>query len=179
MTLFGADGSYQAHELSDVEIGAKSADLHEVDRAIRQELSDGSARVEVSMTAPAVVAKTPDRKKLTARQVLQIRALGALKGLADQRAIAAHFDLSQATVCNILNHKLWKVVDAADFEVVAEVIVLEMRAALDEVERAGGWLLLPGRPWLQLAPAAAASPASLSEGDAEAADATPQAGAAE
>lgn len=70
----------------------------------RQILSHQATRVEVDTMAQG---EENGRAKLTPKKVDQIRRLAALGGLADRRAIAAHFGLAASTVSDVTNGRLW------------------------------------------------------------------------
>lgn len=75
----------------------------------RQNLSDEGPWVEGDTMA---LGALNGRAKLSEQQVGQIRQLAALGGLADRRAIAAHFDVAPSTVSDIVNGRLWPHIEA-------------------------------------------------------------------
>lgn len=77
-------------------------------------------------------------RKLTPDQVHQIRELNKLAqaGLGNQRAIAAHFGLSQSTVSDICSGKKWKLVPAVEWK--PSLVLVDTKATAETMDTEGG-----------------------------------------
>lgn len=83
-------------------------------------------------------------RKLTPEQVVKLRALKPMidAGLMSQRAVAAHFDLSQSTVSDILSGKKWAICPTVEWQPV--IVLVDTAAAADAMQQNGGRFGGPG-----------------------------------